>query len=304
MKNLIALTLVFCSFFIHAQNNKNGAKPLPSKQNNLPAGKSKLSNNNQVNVAYPLLHDTCLDKQFSIVFYVIVDSTGSPQIASPAFLSSLIDSINDRFNRICVKFLNCSTVYIPVFPYGKWDKNTTENTVKAVWYTEKALNIYIVDSVKNGPVNEPQGYTYRPTPQNLAVPKRDLMVVTKFDLMTFNSAVPLHLLGDYFGLPHTYEEINPTPAAVPPPSPSVTSQEFVNGTNCSTVVTTVPHGDGFCDTEADPGPVVTVIFDGMGNPYNPPVDNYMSLFNTRCRFTQEQYNRMAYIMVTRRMYLH
>lgn len=110
----------------------------------------------------------------------------------------------------------------------------------------------------------------------------------------------MHLLGHYFGLPHTHDEISPSPPAVPGPPPGIASQEFASQTttNCSV------HGDGFCDTEADPlgnsGQQ-----DGQGNYYIPPIDNYMSYYSsTRCKFTAMQYYKMAYTMMTKRLYLH
>ncbi len=106
-------------------------------------------------------------------------------------------------------------------------------------------------------------------------------------------------MGHFFGLPHTFEG----------PSPNAPSTELVNETNCTTT------GDGFCDTEADPYPAGVDVTkpcglnygpqDANGHYYTPPVDNIMTYYKgCNCRFTQQQYNHMAYIYYTIRNYLH
>jgi len=103
-----------------------------------------------------------------------------------------------------------------------------------------------------------------------------------------------------------------------PPTANVSSPintlEFVDRT---TLQNCYDHGDGFCDTEADPYPSAlpacysnnyhelyeTGLKDGKGN-FTHRGNNYMSNVKLPCRFSQEQYNYMAYIIMTRRIYLH
>ena len=296
MKNLIITYFLFTSFIFFAQPKKAG-----------------LSNAVVQNMVTTLQHDTCLNKKFSIVFYVVLDSNYSPGAATTATLTQLVNNLNTAFKRICVQFLNCSTVYIPVYPYNKWKKNITDPVVRANWYTDKTINIYIVDSVKNQPFSEPYGYAYPPPPVS-ATTSTDAIVIEKNQLLStnlagFTSSIPLHLMGDFFGLPHTFDEIGS--AITPAPPAPVGSYEFVNRTNC------YAHGDGFCDTEADCFPAgnniygsnivcgyVSGIKDGNNEYYVPPTDNFMSQYLCRCRYSQEQYNYMAYIILTRRLYLH
>jgi hypothetical protein len=144
------------------------------------------------------------------------------------------------------------------------------------------------------------------------------------NLVGFYGAELLHQVGHFFGLPHTFDEINPAGAStvIPGPpanaSPPVTTLEYVNRTNLQNCL---EHGDGFCDTEADPFPSAAAgatlysgpqgftrasgLRDGHGDFYVGPWDNIMSSYSaSRCRFTQQQYNYMAYIIMTRRLYLH
>jgi len=267
------------------------------------------------NMVVTLKHDTCLNKKFSIVFYVVLDSNYSPGVATTATLNSLVANFNTAFKRICVEFLNCSTVYIPHHPFNNWTKTIVDPIVTSNWYTDKTINIYIASNV-TGSGNDPNDYAY-PPPLTATATTKDVIVLTKGSLLglnavPFQSSVPLHQMGHFFGLPHTFDEIG-TPTVVPAPPAGAISNEFFNRSNC------YPHGDGFCDTEADPYPLgynnsitpipicyyQTGIADGNSAYYVPPLDNLMSLYYPcRCRFTQEQYNHMAYTILTKRLYLH
>jgi hypothetical protein len=208
----------------------------------------------------------------------------------------VVDTLNARFKPICVSFEKCSTIYIPSYRYKGWYNAATEQMVTNAWYTPNTINIYVVDTVYLAE----GGYTYRPTPANLAASNRDPMVISADSLVLYRCALPVHLMGHFFGLPHTSEEINPTTPTTPPVPGGVTSMEFALGLtpNCQI------HGDGFCDTEAD-NYSSGVTQDGMGNYYVPPLDNIMSNYrSSRYRFTAMQYKAMVYNILTKRMYLH
>jgi hypothetical protein len=244
----------------------------------------------QLAAANPTLlpHDTCLNKKLSIVFYIFLDSLGNPNV-TPAQLTSCITILNKYFKPICLEFMNCSTVYIPEHEYNDWDKPNHENKIVGNynWFTEKTINIYLVANMVVPPKN---GYAYGPG-------GRDLIVMRK---SAFTGMTAVHEMGHFFGLPHTFAEISTNSEDGP-------SSELVNLSNCTT------NGDGFCDTDADPystgsgtspcgfvyGPK-----DANNQYYVPPVDNIMSYWSCRCRFTQEQYNWMAYMYITIRNYLH
>lgn len=282
MKKILFICFIFCAFIFKAQN-----------------------------MVTTLKHDTCLNKTFSIVFYVVLDSNYSPGLATPATLNSVVNNLNAAFKRICVQFLNCSTVYIPHHPYNDWTKNIVDPIVTSNWYTVKTINFYIPTQV-NGATNDPNGYAY-PPPATPTTTAKDVIVCDKASLLALNnvpfqSSTPIHEMGHFFGLPHTFDEIGP--AVVPGPPAGAISNEFFNRTNCYT------NGDGFCDTEADCYPLnynttpsppcsyLTGILDGNNEYYVPPLDNLMSLYPCRCHFSQEQYNYMAHIILTKRLYLH
>jgi hypothetical protein len=243
-----------------------------------------------------LLHDTCLNKKFSIVFYVVEDSTyawgGNLQ---PTHLTSCVTNLNNAFKRICVQFLNCSTVVIPNYTYNNWTQTITDPVVTSNWRTDKTLCIYLVD---NAPGN---GYTYFPNQG----PGKDYIVLNKSVLVNQTTKL-YHEMGHFFGLPNTYDEIGSVTTPTPPPG--VASYEFFRRTNC------YANGDGFCDTEADCYPVGNTSVgpcghqpgtqDGFLDFYVPPVDNYMSEWICRCKYSQEQYNFMARVILNQKLYLH
>jgi hypothetical protein len=93
----------------------------------------------------------------------------------------------------------------------------------------------------------------------------------------FNKATLLHEFGHSFSLPHTHQG----------------GDELVDRTNCTTT------GDYFCDTPADPNTIGRVdgncnytgnARDANGDPYSPPVSNYMSYAPGFCtnEFSEEQ----------------
>lgn len=276
------------------------------------------------NLASTLKHDTCLNKKFSIVFYLIQDSTYNLTVPNSNVLNGIINNtltpfvnlLNTTFKRICVSFMNCSTVVIPNYPYNDWTQNIIDPVVTANWYTDKTINIYLPTSVTPTAGIEIDGYTY-PPPTNSLTPAKDVMVIELNKLLGSNQAPftgssGLHVIGHFFGLPNTFDELGP-PSVLPPP-PGAISHEYFDRTNCAA------NGDLFCDTEADPYPLqynptsvpvfrcwfnkIPGIADGKSAYYVPPVDNIMSNYGCRCRYSQEQYNHMARVILKQRLYLH
>lgn len=258
-------------------------------------------------------HDTCLDKKFSVVIYLIQDSinslTSSPLTQSAYSLTLMLSKLNEAFRPICVSFEHCKTIIIPNWTFNNWKHYTNGVDVLREYYVENTICIFIPESlVVSGPFpDDPElAYTFNAD----TIPSlRNSIVIQKF--MNTGSTL-MHVFGLFFGLPHTFAEITPTQNTVPPTPLGVTSKEFVDKSNCQT------HGDGFCDTEADPYPAASNIpfasdancaplglKDGKLKFYNPPSDNYMSHYSTcRCIYSNEQYYFMVHYIMKKRLYLH
>jgi hypothetical protein len=271
-----------------------------------------------------ILNEDCIQKKISIVFYVIQDSSLSIPPGTGTImplLNQAIVDLNQVFSKICIVFENCSTVVIPDYNYNAWIAGTSDSTIFNNFYTAKTLNVYLPKFINASPLD---GYTYcSPTPGLNSVPK-DYIVVTFGSLFIpiptiydIPRAALMHAFGHYFGLPETSRELGP-PANPPPPPPvlnglSIVSHEYSDGSN-STI-----NGDMTEDTEADPYPGDANPYpspplyqcrcdhrqkDGKGEFYFPPVDNLMSQWTCRCRFTPLQYNKMANFIRAYRMHLH
>lgn len=249
----------------------------------VPSAKYMQSHMNLMTSGSYQAHDTCLNKKLSIVFHIVLDSTNAPGV-TPADLATCIDTLNSFFKRICITFMNCSTNYIPNFNYNEWRDIEHEPVVFDNYYVDSTINIYLVESIIT-PANA-GGYAFMPG-------GADVIVLQKNNVANL---VAVHEMGHFFGLPHTFEGAGG-------------SAELVDGSNCATTA------DGFCDTEADCYPQgedinvpCSIIYgpqDANGDYYTPPVDNIMTYYKgCKCRFTQQQYNHMAYMYYTVRNYLH
>lgn len=256
-------------------------------------------------------HDTCLNKKFSVVVYIIQDSMY--QMQTPAGLSTytlagMFDSLNRAFAPICVSFEHCKTVFIPNHTYNTW--KPTHNGAAALneWYTDNTISVFLPKEIlmNFAPDNPEPGYAFSADTVNRL---RNSIVIEKDKQIT---STLLHVFGHFFGLPHTCAEINPTLATNPPTPAGVISREFVDGSNCAI------HGDGFCDTEADPWPAASNLpyanqtscapmarLDGKGQFYVPPSANYMSMYQgCRGMYSPEQYYAMVKYILRKRLYLH
>lgn len=224
-----------------------------------------------------LPHDTCLNRELSIVFHIVLDSNMQTGIVL-ADLNGCIDKLNAAWKPICITFKKCSVNYVPDYNYNKWENIYHEPRFSSNYYVDNTIDIVLVESIVL-----PAGASgYADSLGHIVMLKSVLLENT-----------PIHEMGHLFGLPHTFEAGN----------------ELVRRNDCQTL------GDGFCDTEADPHPTGEVAGahcdfqagpkDANNDYYTPPLDNYMTYFKPcRCRFTQEQYNYMAWVFLVGGATLH
>jgi len=226
-----------------------------------------------------LPHDTCLNRELSLVFHIVLDSSGQPGV-TVADIDSCVSMLNKVWKPICISFKRCSLNYVPDYNYNQWRNIYDEPTFSSNYYVDNTIDVVLVDKIIL-PANA-AGYA-------------DIMGHIVMNKDAILDVVPIHEMGHLFGLPHTFENSG--------------GNELVKRTNCYT------SGDGFCDTEADPYPAGKVQGahcdfqpgpqDAASDYYTPPLDNYMTYFMPCvCRFTQEQYNFMAYTFITAGTQLH
>lgn len=272
------LFLVFSFLLSFSTFSQKKAKAVSNSQ-----AKTAQTNNTAAYGNTLLPHDTCLKKKLSVMIYIFLDSMGNTGV-SPANINTMMNNLNKYFKPICISFMNCSTKTVPEWKYNQWDRPNHEFKMVGNYnyYTEKTINIYLVDNAGG----EPDGYSHRPITGDTI----DLIVLSKSQITQMS---PIHQMGHFFGLLDTHDTSFGT--------------ELVKRTNCYLA------GDKFCDTDADPYPAGIAPTgcgfqygpkDANNNYYCPPVDNIMSYWQCRCRFTQEQYNKMAQIYITLRKYLN
>ena len=274
---LIRIYFIFSLFplVLNAQNGLGcGNKMSPAQLQN---------HYNSVQSSILLLpHDTCLHRELSVVFHIVLDSNKQTGVTT-ADLDGCIDKLNVAWKPICITFKKCSLNYIPNYNYNQWRNIYDEPTCFPNYCVSNTINIFLVETIVL-PAGA-AGYAGTMTPGTC---NRIVM-----DKANFNSKVAIHEMGHFFGLPHTWENGN----------------ELVIRNGCYIT------GDGFCDTEADPYPIGKTSGahcefqpgpkDANNNFYTPPLDNYMTYFKgCTCRFSQEQYNFMVYTFLKYGTTLH
>ena len=234
--------------------------------------------------------DLCLKKVISLYIHITKDSVGNTNIPLSE-VNAAIDTLNKDFKPICLSFKICKIDYIDNWKYDTLnslkDQTKEENEIRILYNVPKAINVYLVRHIAF-----PVGAAgYAPLPGGASPPANpnDVIVIKK-SAVKFG-VVFSHEFGHFFGLYHTFE--------------TKFGFELANESNCATA------GDKLCDTEADINPVTMVGCqytgndkDAMGNYYTPPIGNIMSYHPCKCKFTVDQYNKMANIFLTYRNYLY
>jgi hypothetical protein len=220
----------------------------------------------------------CIDKKFTVVAHIVLDSLGNPNIGAQGIYSNF-NALNDYFEPICVSFEVCEIKYITNSTYNVHSEIAHWQDLQTLYHQKNRINVFYIEEFID-PVGV-DGYA-------------GLAGITRLDssgmVLKKTSGVRTlaHEMGHYFGLKHTFEG---------------SGAELVNGNNCNTI------GDGICDTPADPfifGSNVTnyvnsscqfisTVKDANGEYYNPIVGNVMSYYPDYCDcgFTHQQYLRMA-----------
>ncbi len=225
-----------------------------------------------------------LDVNFSLEVFVIRDETGATNFTYQT-LNNNLDIVNAYFHDIGLHFGIGNYTEVPEYAYSNiHDPEITEEMLVKYTVTKK-INLFLVDEIllNNIPC---YGYTFLPvdTIQNHVFIRKEYLYGNNLSV----------LLGNFFGLMHTYETVG--------------GAEFVDGSNCDSA------GDVICDTYADPGTLFNDMenckytgkdIDPKGEFYLPTVSNVMSDSpdHCKCGFSMEQYRRMKFYYKKFRQYL-
>lgn len=232
-------------------------------------------------------------KEVPVKVHVVRSSTDKTPVS--------IDEIKNAFTQLNKHFIQIYVQFVPLgdYNYVRNDKlfafnKELENTLCGGNDVENVINLYIVGSIEEGPLQF-CGYTYYP--QDLEK-NTDRIVLSK-DCLTDKVSLARQM-GHYFTLFSTTG------------LKSSETNEWVNGQNCTT------EGDLICDTPADPGLTLATVDDRCGyigkrqdqsgrkRFYKPDTKNLMS-DNPRLyccdHFTEQQYKKMAYAATNLRSYL-
>jgi hypothetical protein len=226
----------------------------------------------------------CVDKKFSVVAHIFLDSLGAPSITE-AQINSIYGSVNTDFAPICVSFEVCEFIYHPNFEYDTHVDNMHWAELQTLYHQDNRINVYYVNTIQS-----PSGVCgYAGLGQISNLSSSGIVIQKTAPCCSAGSKTHSHEFGHYFSLLHTFETGN--------------GLELADGSNCSTA------GDGVCDTPADPfieGQPTELYVDGNchfifagqdanGDYYDAISGNIMSYYpdDCACGFTHDQLKKMA-----------
>jgi hypothetical protein len=231
----------------------------------------------------------CIGKNFSVVAWVLKDTAGQANITQTNVQTAISD-LNASFESICITFNLCQYNELLNSRQTKTRTDIEDKEISTIHQVKNVINIYFVEQVisNSSSIISQLGDTLLP---NLNDPLTNAIFITKGDAT--NGASINYALGRFFGLQYT----------------SFGGDELADASNCETA------GDKICDTPADPGGLenschltynsTSPSLDANGHYYVPDVCNFMSWYSSSCRssFTNEQYNKMADVILKGRNYL-
>lgn len=223
----------------------------------------------------------CVDKKFSVVAHIFLDSLGGPGITEAQITQAFADASSD-FAPICISFEVCEFVYHPEFEYNIHNQDLQWAELQTLYHQQNRINIFYVNSI-----DIPAGACGYAGLGNIDNPNSNGIVIEKTPACC-GQRTHSHELGHYFSLEHTF---------------AGSGVELADGSNCETA------GDGICDTPADPYiyPLPTTSYvdadchfifmgqDANGDYYDPLTGNIMSYYpdTCNCGFTHGQLKKMA-----------
>ena len=237
----------------------------------------------------PPISKTNAKDSVAITVHIVETVPGAANITY-AEIEREIDRASLAYARAGITFFICGS---PRFIRGaeSYSKSTGDR-LNSSEYVPNTINIYFVDEIGNSSVSEFTTLGYSQFPW-VGKPKDRYIMMRKS--ASTNGSTLTHEIGHFYGLLHTHSTAN--------------GREYVDGSNCRSA------GDRFCDTSADPNLVIPGVMSGCsyvgnyvdpkGDPYTPPVSNFMSYAPSFCQnnFSEEQLSLVRVIHENENNYL-
>lgn len=231
-----------------------------------------------------------INKNFNLLVHIPVDSSSRSPIVSDAFVDSILNETAKYFEPIGVTLDNCEKNIIENYTFANFVDSLRVPEIQVLFGKPRRINLFIVEDIPflhcgSSSFNGIQAID-------------DANIIIERACADGYVLQLAHHLGHLFGLYDTYH----------------IGDELVNGSNCSTA------GDEICDTPADPFLRVVdrsfdneqdafqkallrlmevnceytgSITDAQDRGYKPEIDNIMSAYPCKCRFTDNQLRKMV-----------
>ena len=241
-----------------------------------------------------------------IKLYVFRETGGTGGV-SLIDLNKGLANLNKVYLAAGIEFFFCSApTYIDNTDLNNFDERSPDNDLESQIITAagsvtNAVNVYFVESITLSSGFQAAGYAYFPTSSN----NSNRMIMTHSTAAGKAEGTFAHEFGHYFSLFHTFQG---TSSGNTDPNAENVPRTGSNA-NCTT------KGDGFCDTDADPGysnlTSTNCVYTGTatdinGVTYNPltAITNTMSYYQDACLlgFSAEQYVAIAQGWTTRKSF--
>lgn len=194
----------------------------------------------------------------NIFFHIVRNNDGSGGYPVGG-IGVIIDSLNRHYNRHGIYFKSVGQDYINNTAFSSIDSSEEAGELAGVNVQQNAIDYYIVNNLWNTSTGSVVGTA-------LSIPSKRLVINRNF----VTRPTSAHEIGHCLDLMHTFQGTLPNSGGC---------AENINGSNC------LSCGDEVCDTPADNG-------GGVNNGYMPDLNNIMSYYSNRWRFTLGQTSRM------------
>jgi len=239
-----------------------------------------------------------------ITFHVFPDSFGVP-LATETEINLAIEELNNSFNAGKMGF--SSTQDYSVYDLDSGLKFGILNTLDATQISElpylpNSINIYVIDSIVSSVGSNILGFSTFPSGVGGLVRRADVIFIKSGHV--FNNYNMSHEVGHFFGLMHTFTDVDCTPGFcqdIENCSEYLEVNSYLEGDRCSDTEPIIKNSlvNSNCEIPCLPQ-ISNSSFSSLDND---DYYNVMSYNNCKQTFTTDQYRRMYWYLTNGRPYL-